>query len=588
MSAQENACPIRFQCTEIYSNVVVDPFVVFFLSVPTVPRSLTLMEASEETWSEFGSASMSDELAFVGQMYCSRLNDDGNKVSQYLGSFVVDLSTVHKQEYTFVVRDSSSKHPLRTGQIVMKFEMPDNLKLNPLRVQDQQFARQMYTAADANLTLIHGFSPRGLPGIVSGLHYVHSPYYVNHLGVTLPAGAFCMIPTSLEDDKTKAVRSHRQRFMVALARNCMSPADWMAGIQDMMNNSLKSRHLRCLSVVADTVTLHARLDMYYTPDVQLLPESKGTERWSVPREPDSKGGISFTGDCEDFAREVYQQCKEIRDWIKPGEDSLMSHLSSVLHMYVPTIEQGAVDSEAHSKYITYDAAYRNHIWAALHPRNAWRTKIHGLTRPIKDALYKDFPEQKCERTLPLLHLEGTGDVYPVVTCRKPGYIAKMVARTEDIQKNWPFVIGTTTPDMSLQCDHKSNFYKYAIAFMTDIFKDHGLLDYTYVTDRTYGVSIYDWARGKYNFRPSTQHSPEIMENIDHMIRLERPILPITTESQVIKKHKGSGYYLRFGSTSAIDDEYSMQGEYQVGSHKWYEVYFKVDDSKGSSSEIDVK
>jgi hypothetical protein len=256
--------------------------------------------------------------------------------------------------------------------------------------------------------------------------------------------------------------------------------------------------------------------------------------------------------------------------------------------YIPTIEQGAVDSSAHTKYITYDAPYRNHIWAALHPRNAWRTKIHGLTRPIKDALYKDFPEQKCERTLPLLHLEGTGDVYPVVTCRKPGYIAKMVARTEDIQKNWPFVIGTTTPDMSLQCDHKSNFYKYAIAFMTDIFKDHGLLDYTYVTDRTYGVSIYDWARGKYNFRPSTQHSPEIMENIDHMIRLERPILPITTESQVIKKHKGSGYYLRFGSTSAIDDEYSMQGEYQVGSHKWYEVYFKVDDSKGSSSEIDVK
>ena len=105
MSAQENAWPIRFQCTEIYSNVIADPFVVFFLSVPTVPRSLTVTEASEETWSELASTSKSDELAFVGQMYCSRLNDDGNKVSQYLGSFVVDLSTIHKQEYTFVVRD---------------------------------------------------------------------------------------------------------------------------------------------------------------------------------------------------------------------------------------------------------------------------------------------------------------------------------------------------------------------------------------------------------------------------------------------------------------------------------------------------
>lgn len=559
---------------------------VFFLSVQTKPRTLTLVSDSED-FHDFVSLEMSSELALIGQMYCSRINDEQNNVSQYLGSIVVDLSTVKSQEYHFVVRDASSRKPIRSGQISMMFEMPTGLTLNPLRVQTEHFSREMYSAADANLTWIQGFSSKGVPSIVSGLRYVHSPYYVNHMGVTLPSGAFCMIPTTLEDDFTKAVRSHKQRCMVALARNCMSASDWMFCVQDLMTNSLKSKHLRCLAVVADAVTLHARLDMYYTPDVQLLPEPTGAERWSVPREPDPKGGLSFTGDCEDFAREVYQQCKEIREWIKPGTDSLMSCFSCILHMYVPTIEQGAVDSEAHSKYITYEAAYRNHIWAALHPRHSWRTKMYGP--PINmERLYEQWPQQPCEKTLPLLHLEGTGDVYPVVTCRKPGYIVKMKNKCEMIKKAWPFVIGLETPDMSLQCEHKSNFYKYAIAFMTDIFKDQGLLDYTYITNRTYGVSIYNWARGNYTFRPSTRHSPETMENIESMIHMERPILPITTESSIMNPtSSGTGYYLRFGSKEPIDSDYEFKSQYEVGSHKWYEAYFKVDNSRGSASELET-
>jgi len=587
MSARKKELSIRFRCTEIYSNVVAEPFVIFFLSVPAFPRTLTLTSVDTGI-QQLVSKETPAEMALIGQMYCSRLNDNSQQVSQYLGSIVVDLSTVSDQEYRFVVKDASSRRPLRTGQISVAFEMPRPLTLRHLRVQNEGFSREMYSAADANLKWIQGFSSRGLPSIVDGLHYVHSPYYVNHMGVTLPSGAFCMIPTTLEDDFTKAVRSHKQRLVVALARNCMSSADWMSCLRDLMSNSLKSKHLRCLTVVADAVTLHARLDMHYTPDVQLLPTPKGTERWSIPREPESKGGLSFTGDCEDFAREVYQQCKEIREWIKPGPDSLMSCLSCILHMYVPTIEQGAVDSEAHSKYITYDAAYRNHIWAALHPRHAWRTKMQGTVS--LDALYEQWPEQPCEKTLPLLHLEGTGDVYPVVTCRKPGYIAKMKNKCEMIQSEWPFVFGLETPDMSLQCSHKSSFYKYAIAFMTDIFKDQGVLDYTYITDHKYGVSIYDWARGKYIFRASTQHSAETMDNIKSMIDMERPIPPITTESIIVNKFAvaGSGYFLRFGSKEPIDSDYELQSHYKIGSHKWYEAYFKVDNSRGSSSELDIK
>ena len=578
----KNVWPIRFKCTEIHSNVVDNPFCVLFLSVPTRPRSFSLHKNSME-WCSFD-ADKSHELAFVCQMFCSRLNDEQNKVTQYLGSATVDLSTVTNREYSLVIKDSSSTPPLRMGQVSIKFEIPVS-KLKHLRIQNEQFSRDMYSAADSNLTWIQGFSPKGLPAIVEGLKYVHSPYYVNHMGVTLPSGAFCMIPTVLDDDFSKALRSHKQRMMIALSRNCMTPDQWSEGILDMFESSIKSRHLRCLSVVADAVTLHARLDIKYTPDVQLTPTPKGTERWEMPREPSGDGGLSFTGDCEDFAREVYQQCKELKSWVQPSSDSMMGLLSAVLHMYVPTIEQGAVDSSAHSKYITYAAAYRNHIWAALHPRNAWRVKMRGDCS-LKQS-YSLWSEKKCERTLPLLHLEGTGEVYPVVTCRKPGYIAKIKAMNDRVMRENPCVIGTSTPDMSLQCDHRSNFYKYAIAFMTDAFEDQGLLDYTYVTKGKYGVPIYDWARGKYNFRPSSRHSPETMENIHRMIRLERPILPITTESSILKVSKQtSGYFLRFGKKTPIN--FPDTAEYKVGQNSWYEVYFKVGECGGNSSELDLK
>ena len=126
--------------------------------------------------------------------------------------------------------------------------------------------------------------------------------------------------------------------------------------------------------------------------------------------------------------------------------------------------------------------------------------------------------------------------------------------------------------------------------MTDIFKDQGFLDYTYITDHKYGVSIYDWARGKYIFRASTQHSAETMDKIKSMIDMERPIPPITTESTIVKSSAGggSGYFLRFGSKDPIDSDYELQSQYKIGRHKWYEAYFKVDSSRGSSSELDIK
>lgn len=585
MTDPQKLCDVHLQCTEIFSHVADHPFVVFYLSGESQPRTITLNKHMKSIQS-FKVRKNCDTLALVGQMYYKRQNDEDKTVSQYLGSVVVDLSMVSDKEYSFVVKDSSSRPPIKTGQISMKLTVEKD-QWNPMKIQSRTFSREMYSAADANLTWIDGFSPKGLPSIVPGLHYVHSPYYVNHVGVTMPSGAFCMIPTTLEDNFTKAVKSHKQRMLIALSRNCMRQKHWESTVDDLFSSTIKSKHLRCLAVVADLLTLHARMEINYTPDVQVTPKLIGTERWSIPREPSEDGDIAFNGDCEDFAREVYQQCKEIREWIKPESKTMLGKLSMILHMYIPTIEQGAVDSQAHSKYITYDAAYRNHIWAALHPRQSWKTKMHANGgKELLETLYEQFPFQKCENTLPLLHLEGTGDVYPVVTNRKPGYIVKMKRKSTQIANEWPFVRDTETPDMSLQCDHHSTFYKYAIAFMTDIFKEKGLLDYTYVTDRKYGVNIYNWARGKYTFVPSTQHSQETMENIQEMIRLERPIRAITTTSTIVKKPLAStGYYLRFGSRTPINSDYENIAEYKIGTHSWYEAYFKVDNSQGSASEI---
>ena len=122
--------------------------------------------------------------------------------------------------------------------------------------------------------------------------------------------------------------------------------------------------------------------------------------------------------------------------------------------------------------------------------------------------------------------------------------------------------------------------------MTDIFSNQGILDFTYITNGKYGVSIYDWARGNYKFRPSTKHSTESMKNIRELIRLERPIAAITEKTSVVKTNtEYSTDCLRFGSKSPIvAPTGTTQAVYQIGETKWYEIYFKVGNVQSSESE----
>ncbi|MDA7838994.1 hypothetical protein N9A45_01550 [bacterium] len=600
MAAQPSGTDVTFRLDELHSHATDDPFLVAYVSHPSSPRVCTLTDPAECHFKlqDFES----DELLLVIQMFCPRKNEEGKDITQYLGACVMDVSQCSAKTYHIAMRDASSRPALHTGQISFTFtELPhcrqsnvllpaESRRLKGHRMQSSALTRQMYSAAEANLHWIKGFGAHGLGPITHGLRLVHSPYYVNFLGMTLPSGAFCMISTRDNSNVDDAIRSYKQRLTIALARNTMKETEFIDTVGHMMTSTIKSKHLRCLAVLADFLTLHTKMDIHYSPDVQLTPKPKGTERWSIPREPKSDGSTSFNGDCEDYAREIYQHCKELKEWIQPKLNaSAIESAVAILHLYVPTIEQGAVDKDAHSQYITYEAAYRNHIWAALHPRDAWRTKC--ATTLNLEHLYADWSRKTCEKTLPMIHLEGTGEVYPVVTDRKPGYIAKMQQKQQFVENNYPDIAAADSPDISLQCDHSSDFYKFPIACMTDAFANQGVLDYTYVTGQQYGVTMYNWARGQYKFRPSCIHSAETMDNIRSILMVERPISAITTTSTIEKSHHiKDGYAVRYGQDipfENVPDEAKL-AVYNVGGQQWYELYFPLVGAAGSASSNEIE
>lgn len=548
-------------------------FCLVYLTCASTPRTITLVKPSSHS---FELREAAHKLGMVVMLFCTRRNDDNDIVSQYLGSSVLDLSLTKRETYRLKMMDSSTRPPVCTGYCTVQLRIVPQVDA-PLIFQTKNIPAQLFNAAEANLKWISPFHSRGLPGITSGLKMVHSPYYVNHMGITLPSGAFCMIETS-EDGREAALRSHRQRLQVSLKRNHVSEYDFVRIVSDMMQRGVRSKHMRCLTVVADALTLHARTTICYTPDVILTSDvPRGTERWEIPREPTVSGDMSFTGDCEDFAREVYQQAKEISNWVVPKLSAdILESMSAVLHMYVPTIEQGAVDSEAVSTYqrkLMPNAAFRNHIWAALHPRHAFVTKCKPIIRPD----YTRWPKQACEPKLPMIHLEGTGDVFPIVTHRTPGYIARILKKKKAVLQQYPQLAGYRTPDFTLQTQHNSDFYKYAVACMSDVFADLGILDFTYTTGHKYGVSIYDWARGNYRLRPSTTHSNEKMSDIREMISLERPINGIVTRAKCVKSNVPDNVdCLRFGSLTPFKvPEGAKQAVYKIGDKTLYEIYFTV-------------
>ena len=544
-----------------------DTFMQVYLTSVCVPKAHVLSGAGSVTFTSVAA----DELALVCILYCHRMHE-GVRVTKQLGSAMLDLSAVGVQSYTLHMHDASMRPPLSMGHANVRVTLPAGYTWRPCSIQHVDFPRALFAAAEANLNTIEGFGPHGLPAVTRGLRLVHSPYYVNHLGLCLPAGAFCMIKTTLEPgEKNTALDAHRARLDVALARNGWSHDDFVHTVRDLCTaHTLDDRTQRCLATVVDFITLHTRVAMHYMPDVALTPTPESTERWEVPREPTTVSGTqSFVGDCEDYAREVYHQCCEIRDWQSPStEEDALAAVSAVLHMYVPTIEQGAVDRNAVSAELRRkipDAEYRNHIWAALHPRHHWRANLKATSTGRQkmharmQRLYAIWPKQPCESALPMLHAEGTADVYPIVLDTCPAAVRQRAHASKELP-------GST--DFSLASTGRSDFYKYAIACMTDVFADAGWLDYTYISDGKYGCPVLTWAQGKYRFRPSCTHSDDTMAYVRKAITYDRPIGPIRTMSTVEHAPTLTGAFVRY-TQGPPGDTY---GKYVVDGQPLYEQY----------------
>ena len=604
-SDQRKDCgKILFSITQISSKLKhTNLFAQLYMSVNTSPSHIQIAHNDEKGITHTMVMLESDsERLLVCLLYCERKNDEGIQVTELLGSGTLDLARCSLGTCSVQMWDKYSQNrALLVGSIGIKFnEMTFPGENTEGRIQLQTHAAQsldrwfgtaakamLTTAAEANLTLIHPFGSKGLPGITPGLEQVHSPYYKNHLGVTMPSGAYCLIPTTIdnENQRTMAIRSHKERLDVCLARNLMSGENFVGSVREMFEIGVAPRHKRLFTVLTDTVTLHSRQIVNYTPDVELTRtdlKDKGKEEWSVPRYNVEHGKkLSFKGDCEDFAREVVQQCKEIMEWVPPKVDGLpIEALSALLHLYCPTLEQGAVDSSAHSIYQEDPAPFRNHIYAGLHPRIHFESKNPGELKISLEHLYNIWPKQTWESSLPKLHLESTGNV--VANIESQELAQKKCDTIVNAQQKYPSLYDTEQADNGLNLYHESKFYKFPIAFMTHVFCEQGIIDFTYidVTMKHYGVDIYDYFRGEYHFLPSTVHSNEVMSKIMPMLKIERKIPPITYRSEVRRLPDAllEGDFVRLTTTKGFTPKIKNEcntGEFKINNKMLQEIYFVI-------------
>jgi len=566
-------------------------FAQLFMSVKTSPSYIQIAHDADKNVTNTMVMLESDlERVLVCQLYCERKNDEGIQVTELLGSGTLDLAHCSKGTCSVKMWDKSNQNRIaKQGNVSINFKEMTFSGENAEGAfviethAAQSLDRTLGEAAESNLTWIRPFGKNGLPGIEPGLQQVHSPYFRNHLGVTMPSGAFCLIPTTIDSHSQRklAILSHKDRLDVTLARNLMTADIFVGSVRDMFQNGVL--HNSLFTVFADTVTLHSRQIINYTPDVQLTGaglKDKGTESWDIPRYNKEHGSKkSFKGDCEDFAREVLQQCKEIMEWIPPKiGGSPIESLSALLHLYVPTMEQGAVDSSAHSIYQDEPAPFKNHIYAGLHPRIHFESKIVGEQKISLEHLYEKWPKQSWEYLLPKLHLESTANVVADIESKELSM--KKRNRINRAQQKYPSLYSAKYADDGLNLYHESNFYKYPIAFMSHVFAEQGFIDFTYVNVdmKNYGVDIYDYFQGKYHFVPSTKHSADVMAKIKHMLKMERKIPPILYRSEVrVPPTKIEGDFVSLSTKGFKDDIEKREntGQYKVNDKILDEVYFKI-------------
>ena len=295
-------------------------FVQIFLSVNASPSHCIIAHDELSTKRTITMLEGGKSRLLTCQLNCSRLNDEGQPVTELMGSGTLDLAHCQicnrlqgvSKTYQIKMWDKLNQKKQRLmGEVNIEFteldftegalvaESPFVLQTHPV----QTIETTLGNAAEANLNFIQPFGKSGLPGIKPGLQRVHSPYYMNHLGITLPSGVFCMIPTTIETNLAlrSAIRSHKERLQVTLARNLLTEEKFIHSVHEMFKSGFENKYNNLLTIVGETLTLHPRLMINYTPDVQLTKigqKDEGEEEWSVPRWPEEHGKkLSFKGDC---------------------------------------------------------------------------------------------------------------------------------------------------------------------------------------------------------------------------------------------------------------------------------------------------
>ena len=147
------------------------------------------------------------------------------------------------------------------------------------------------------------------------------------------------------------------------------------------------------------------------------------------------------------------------------------------------------------------------------------------------------------------------------------------------QQEYPSLYPAKHADNGLNMYHKSNFYKFPIAFMSHAFADQGIIDFSYVDVdmKHYGVDIYDYFKGNYQFVPSTVHNADVMARIKHMLKMERKIPPILYRSEVrVPPALHEGHFVSLNTIKGFSKEINKRenvAEYKVQDKIIQEVYF---------------
>ena len=473
------------------------PFMMIYTtSAKTLPLSKVVHIKEKTTFH------VSDKCFFVCICFTEIKNENGINVTHPLGMILVNSNEIPFRKI-LQVHDYTDTITQKYGLIEWQLSCPGTLeRSNLISSLNTNIIGHL---SERNLKWIAPFSKSGLLPIEDGLKLVHSPYFKSMSGICYPSGAFCLIPMAYPKGTTDAKHSYIARLKVVLHQKQKTETQFATEIQALLQkHKLETVDFENLDIIARLLTFHTIHYLNYTPDMQLEQGiGHSTERWESPREPSlsANEGLSYCGDCEDVARDVYQSAIEISKWFTPSTTDAISAVCLILQLYAPTIEQGSVGGQFHSAYITEPSKFRNHIWAGLHSKLSFQSNC-------KNIKINYTPKWPVEKILPHIHLEGTGSTYSLFNKH----------RTQQIKQ-----INTDLDYYSVP-DH--TFYKHAIACMTGVFADQGVLDFTYTANNKYGIKFKHLLLNQFSLLAN--YKTEHIQLIKQMIRIERPIYPITT------------------------------------------------------------